>query len=251
MRSSACHRVLGVALLLVGEAAAQDCVVEGIDYSALQKSDVDYVAQSTSYQNYEFVFNVCRQLVWSEGECGTGSSVCERLKTTLTATDVYGKFASQTTGKDADNGLHYTEMAGDECLFGSGQNMVSRIFFACGNTELSEVVYESYYDCQVHVKVTSPKACGSSSAAATAEQEDVGMILCVLGFVGIWMYFAIGAAFLYKKGERGMDMVIHKEWWKTLPGLIWDGMQFTSAKGKETYAKFRGGDADPNYSELK
>ena len=145
--------------------------------------------------------------------------------------------------------------------------------------------------------MTSPKACGSSSAAATAEQEDVGMILCVLGFVGIWMYFAIGAAFLYKKGERGMDMVIHKyvapvrplsikgcgtvhacacfcaskhrarlshscamavtvrasarEWWKTLPGLIWDGMQFTSAKGKETYAKFRGGDADPNYSELK
>ena len=43
-------------------------------------------------------------------------------------------------------GLHYTEMAGDACLFGSGQNMVSRIFFACGNTELSEVVYESYYD---------------------------------------------------------------------------------------------------------
>jgi len=251
MRSPACHRVLGVALLFVGEAVAQGCTIDGRDYSALANSVTDYTAQSTSYQNYEFVFNVCRQLVWSEGECMEGSSVCERLKTTQTATDVYGKYASQTTGTDATNGP-YTEMDGDACLFGSGQNMQSRIYFKCGDTESSEVIFESYYDCQVHVMVTSPKACGGGGpSAATAEAEDVGMILCVVGFLGVWMYFAIGAAFLYRKGERGFEMVVHKEWWKTIPSLIWDGMQFSSAKAKETYAKFKGGGGEADYSELK
>ena len=36
------------------------------------------------------------------------------------------------------------------------------------------------------------------------------MYLCIFLFVGIWVYFAVGAAFLHKKGERGAELVIHK-----------------------------------------
>ena len=108
------------------------CAHGGVDYSCLAKSDGDYAAQSTSYQNYEFAFNVCRQLNWSEGECVTGSSVCERLKSTKTATDVYGKFSTTTWGSDADG--TYIEMAGDQCLFGAGAAMVR--FGGCSNHAL-------------------------------------------------------------------------------------------------------------------
>ena len=53
----------------------------------------------------------------------------------------------------------YTQMDGDACLFGSGQNMQSRVYFACGEKATSEVILESYYECKVHVKVTDPRLC--------------------------------------------------------------------------------------------
>ena len=40
----------------------------------------------------------------------------------------------------------YSTMKGDDCLFGTGEAMTSKIYFACGDTEAAEVIHESYYD---------------------------------------------------------------------------------------------------------
>ena len=138
------------------------CVINSVDYGFLANNQTDYVVPSTSYNNYEFLFNVCRDLVWSEGACPKGSSVCERLTTTQTATDVYGKHSTQTSGVDVDTRLPYFEFKGDACLFGSGQpivTMTSRVYLACGEKREAEVVYESYFNCEVHVKVSDPRMC--------------------------------------------------------------------------------------------
>ena len=44
--------------------------------------------------SYEFVFNVCQQLVYADGDCIYGSGACERLSETKTAMDVYGTYQS-------------------------------------------------------------------------------------------------------------------------------------------------------------
>jgi len=143
-----------------GRTAADDaaaCVIGDVHFHFLANNKIDYVAPSTFYQSYEFVFNVCRDLVWSEGECAKGSSVCERLLHTHTATDVYGNQSTQTSGTN-DVG-RYFEYAGGACLFGTGQKMTSRVYLACDEKQAAEVIYESFYDCAVHIKLSDPRVC--------------------------------------------------------------------------------------------
>eukprot|EP00729_Bicosta_minor_P018418 gene18418-376_t len=252
---------------VVGNAASQSCSYGGIDYSALTNSQEDYACQSDFYQNaadsgavrsakiatdgiYEFVFNVCQQLVYSDGDCITGSGSCERLSGTKTATDVYG-------------------MTGQTCMFGG--SMTSRIYQVCSSgatTPFSSIVHESYYDCEVFIALHSQAACsggnfppsppgpgppappgppGNGGQTGKVTKADVGMAVCLLFFLGGGAYFAVGGYMNHRKGEVGYDRVPHKEFWGSLPGLIKDGFEFT--KGKVMEKLGRGGDG--NYTDLK
>jgi len=158
---------------------AAACVIGGENYDFLANIKTDYTAQSMRYPNYEFVFNVCRDLVWVEGKCTEGSSMCERLKATLTSTGVYGKSSTQTTGVD-DTGPYF-EYAGDSCQISSGLTMMSRIYPACGTTQTAKVVYESYYDCQVHVKLSDPRVCRPSPPSPPPSPPPQQTFFCVEG----------------------------------------------------------------------
>jgi len=261
---------------VVGNAASQSCSYGGIDYSALTNSQEDYACQSDFYQNYEFVFNVCQQLVYSDGDCITGSGSCERLSGTKTATDVYGTFDSAIWATDnsgvyfPDNtNAHYIGMTGQTCMFGG--SMTSRIYQVCSSgatTPFSSIVHESYYDCEVFIALHSQAACsggnfppsppgpgppappgppGNGGQTGKVTEADVGMAVCLLFFLGGGAYFAVGGYMNHRKGEVGYDRVPHKEFWGSLPGLIKDGFEFT--KGKVMEKLGRGGDG--NYTDLK
>ena len=137
------------------------CVIAGMDYSALARSDRDYVVPSTSYQTYEFVFNVCRGLVWSDGKpqgsCPEGATMCERLTSTKTSTDVYGFLSTQKTFSNDDG--PFFEYKGEGCLF--DRDYVARVYPRCGvsPTPSLEVIHEDYYGCEVYVAITSLHAC--------------------------------------------------------------------------------------------
>merc|ERR1719272_3607 len=257
------------AAAVVGNAASQSCTYGGIDYSALTNFGLDYACNSDFYQNYEFVFNVCSQLVYSDGDCITGSGSCERLSGTKTATDVYGTYASAIWGTDStgvyfpDNlNAHYVGMTGQTCMFGG--SMTSRIYHVCSSQSaqpFTSIVHESYYDCEVFIALHSQAACSGSAPAPgpgpspppgqpggqTGEVigADVGMALCLLFFLGGGAYFAVGGYMNHRKGEVGYDRIPHKEFWGALPGLIKDGFEFTKGKVKEKMA------GDGAYTELK
>ncbi|KAJ9461638.1 hypothetical protein DIPPA_15423 [Diplonema papillatum] len=69
---------------------------------------------------------------------------------------------------------------------------------------------------------------GSPSGGLTG-----GGVFLILFFVGFFVYFAAGSAYMYKvKGETGVNVIPNVELWKGLPGLMKDGAAFL--KGKVT-----------------
>jgi hypothetical protein len=270
------------AAAVVGNAASQpSCTYGGIDYSALTNFNDDYTVNSDFYQNYEFVFNVCKQLTWTNGDCVTGSGVCERLSGTKTATDIYGTFVSaqwdtDMTGEYFPGNMeaHYIAYTGQTCMFGG--SMTSRIYHVCASsatTPYTSVVHESYYDCQVFIALHSQAACAGAGPSPpgppgppspgpspspgppgtpggqTGEVSgaDVGMIVCLIFFLGGGAYFAVGGYLNHKKGEVGYDRVPNKEFWFGLPSLIKDGFEFTKGKIKARM----GGSSEGGYTDLR
>eukprot|EP00039_Didymoeca_costata_P025887 m.14461 g.14461 ORF g.14461 m.14461 type:complete len:260 (+) comp5104_c0_seq1:61-840(+) len=233
--------------------AQSSCTYNSVDYSSLTSSSQDYTVQSEFYPNYEFVFNVCAQTVWTDDACPSGSGVCERLIESQQGTDVYGLQSTATWGSDS-SGSYIDMNTNDQypCMFGN--DMVSRIYFSCDSSATTPVVSiqeESYYECTIYLKISTAIACGGGGGGgedpgkdpnkgkiSAEDEKDVGMILCVLFFVFGIIYFAGGATYLYKqKGERGWEMVPNKDFWSSIPGLVKDGMAFSYAKVKEWTGK--------------
>lgn len=158
-------------LLLAALARGQpSCTYDGVDYSPLTATGHDYVANSSVYETYQFVFNVCKELAYTDKACVAGASVCERLKDgggTGRRTDVYGNFdtggwKTDTSGEYFPGNLAapYTSFSGQLCQFGA--RFESRVYHICDRdaaTPAASVVYESFYDCQVFVELRSQVAC--------------------------------------------------------------------------------------------
>merc|ERR1719272_2732924 len=227
------------AAAVVGNAASQSCTYGGIDYSALTNFGLDYACNSDFYQNYEFVFNVCSQLVYSDGDCISGSGACERLSGTKTATDVYGTYASHawatdTTGQYFPGNLqaHYVVMTGAECTQAAGGFITSRVYHVCAtgaSTPYTSLVHESYDNCEVFLALHSQTACdagggpppspgppgpgpspsppGNGGQTGEVTTADIGMIVCILFFLSGGAYFAVGGYLRHRKGEVGYDRV--------------------------------------------
>ena len=96
--------------------------------------------------------------------------------------------------------------------------------------------------------IKSQVACSGVPGKSTSNKDtDVGMIVCLVFFLGGGAYFAIGGLLNHKKGEVGYDRVPQKEFWFGLPGLIKDGFEFT--KGF-VQSKISGG-GQGTYTDLK
>jgi len=240
------------------------CEYSGVNYGDLINYAGDYAQASDFYQNYEFVFNICKQLTWVNGDCVSGSGVCERLSGAQTATDVYGIYSNggttvanwntDSSGQyiPSNNQAHYILMNGAACMFGG--TMESRIYHTCDANAAQPTVamlHESYYDCQVFVNVNSKAACaggggggggggspgGSTGRLSPDDEADVGMWLCIFFFLGTGMFFGIGGYMNHSKGEQGWDRVPARAFFSTIPGLVKDGIAFSHVFVKSKLGK--------------
>ena len=67
----------------------------------------------------------------------------------------------------------------------------------------------------------------------------------VVMFCGLMLpYFVIGALFQKYKKAAGKDLIVHREFWSTVPGLCKDGVQFTLFMIRAKCLKGYGGSYD-------
>ena len=125
--------------------------------------------------HYEYVWNVCRPLVWAEGVCEEGkTAMCERIKDSRTVTGLYGESNQITWGLDDTEryvtepdqpvaGVAYFKTLAGDCAFGGADTVRSRVYFTCDREAIDKVevavIYESYYSCTVFVEMKTALAC--------------------------------------------------------------------------------------------
>lgn len=84
--------------------------------------------------------------------------------------------------------------------------------------------------CGVVLSMKSKYACPMSSGSTSGGGGgglDGGWIFLIVLFSCLVVYFVAGAVWQYKRHEaQGTDLVIHKEFWSSVPGLVKDGNIF-------------------------
>ena len=230
------------ATALVGsgcKAQTMDCEYNGVDYSSLINNNRDYAAVSELYSSYEFVFNMCRLLIWSDATCYSGAGVCERLVDTQVGTEIYGvahtgSWLTDASGQyaaDHATALPYITMDGPSCMFG-GIPMQARIYQMCQtddhDTPTVSVLHESYYECKIYLGLHSHLAC-TPDAPERKEWKGEGALAIsgTLIFVAFVIYMGVGSYYNHKRGVEGYAKVPNHTFWKSMPGLVVDGMEYT------------------------
>eukprot|EP01060_Flectonema_neradi_P030088 TRINITY_DN42_c1_g1_i5.p1 TRINITY_DN42_c1_g1~~TRINITY_DN42_c1_g1_i5.p1 ORF type:complete len:187 (+),score=39.22 TRINITY_DN42_c1_g1_i5:52-612(+) len=89
--------------------------------------------------------------------------------------------------------------------------------------------------CKPNGAPTTPSPTGPTPPPGPPSKSDDGItgggVFLIIFFVGGFLYFAIGAAFMFKvKGERGVNVIPHVNFWKDLPTLMKDGALFLKSK---------------------
>eukprot|EP01064_Diplonema_japonicum_P025384 TRINITY_DN3678_c0_g2_i1.p1 TRINITY_DN3678_c0_g2~~TRINITY_DN3678_c0_g2_i1.p1 ORF type:complete len:189 (+),score=37.86 TRINITY_DN3678_c0_g2_i1:54-620(+) len=68
-------------------------------------------------------------------------------------------------------------------------------------------------------------------SSSSSDGISGGAIFLIIFFVGFAVYMAAGMAYMFKvKGESGVNIIPHVEFWKDLPNLMKDGALFIKNK---------------------
>jgi len=163
----------------------------------------------------------------SQAECA-GASVCQL--TMMGDHKNAGTLSSQTFSAPASDvepgkGIVVTYSKGDACS--SGDNRATSILIQCDplvEDPIFKPVEESTH-CTYAVTMTSKYGCGKKSSSGGETFALVLLLILVCGFI---LYFLVGIIYQKKvKGATGgKELIIHNEFWFSLPGLVKDGVQF-------------------------
>eukprot|EP00041_Stephanoeca_diplocostata_P023160 m.563384 g.563384 ORF g.563384 m.563384 type:complete len:289 (-) comp22230_c1_seq2:496-1362(-) len=193
----------------------------------------------------------------------------------LIASEAYGSGTGSWSKHNGDHGIApgpVWTMTGGPCTRESGNTVTSKIYLECDETAISPnpaMIEDNYWECFMYAKIYTNLACfgnapgpspfpappspgpppappgaptrsSPSTGDKDEEAKDIGMILSIVFFVCVFMYLAVGAVYLHKKGSEGWDRVPNREFWTAMPGLISDGFSFTKEKIKDWYNSRRG-----------
>ena len=166
----------------------------------------DYSVSSVLYDGtYEYLFNVCRELVFSDEVCPEGTGSCERNANKPNAgTQRYGTFSSMEFKEDTtgdwveDSNAHYLDLTSTAvCSHGDREFYSSRVYLTCSDYDspVARVIDESYYHCRVILQLKGAGAC-QVAAGTDTEAQDYGLWTTVAFAGTVYIYFATGAMYV-------------------------------------------------------
>jgi len=190
--------------------------------------DDKIVAQDSDLNNY--YINVCGETTTaSDDEC-KGASVCQEGL----AYDHHnaGSLKSQTFSYDNSTepgkGLIITYGNGDTCS--GGDVRTTNLILVCDpycESPLVDTAKEIAH-CAYSIRITSKYACGEKGSSSGGAGETFALVVLLILLIGAVLYFAIGAVYQKKKKDASnlREMIIHNEFWCSLPGMVKDGFLF-------------------------
>eukprot|EP00041_Stephanoeca_diplocostata_P032529 m.1043234 g.1043234 ORF g.1043234 m.1043234 type:complete len:535 (+) comp24167_c0_seq5:291-1895(+) len=129
----------------------------------------DYEVSSIKFPKFEYVFNVCDKLRFSDPICVPGSTMCDRVIDSETSVGIYGSLESMIVELQ-----HYHRNGTGElvptiefdsvepCTYRPSKVTVAKIYFLCdptAYTPLLSIKYEDYLECEIEINFASVAAC--------------------------------------------------------------------------------------------
>jgi len=176
--------------------------------------------------------------------CGQTASACETPSTSVCiripdGEDYQYKSGGNTStqaitiaeAKDQSpmSSVTVTYSNGDKC--GSGKYK-TKIYVNCQSTADPGYFYniDETNDCEVTLYMWAASGCGKEVpyVAPTDGGEVAATVILVLLIVGIIVYFVVGGVYNFKVKEARAfpDLIIHRDFWTSLPFLVKDGVMF-------------------------
>jgi len=214
------------------------------DLTDLRTSE-DYLAESKEYQ---YAINFCGNVA-SHSDCS--GSVCQYSKSTHKEVSVAAHWTTapapvwswlDSTKPAAGLTLRYEN--GDYCGGTGKKTRIVTIHMPCAPTtdgRKIEVESDTTDSCSGNGYTFKFPTCHTCIEGCNGLALSQGSVLIILGCVVFLVYLSLGCWYNHRTYNTayGLESLPHLEHWKTLPGLVYDGMRYSYRHGMKLYTQFQ------------
>jgi len=209
------------------------------NFNAL-RTDQDYVPDTKEYQ---YFINFCGNAI-SHKDCT--ASICQFSKTTQKVIFNLAYWEGSTPLNwsfiDSSNpsaGLTFKSTNGASC-YGSKDNRIVTMHFPCtpdANGRQIEVTTDNGPACAGDGYVFKFPTCYSCPNGCNGSGMSQGSTLIILFIVISLVYISLGCWYNHRTYESpyGVESFPHLEYWKMVPGLVADGIKFSSQHATQVF----------------
>jgi len=220
-------------VVILKTVAADDCSFHGpdgiVDLSKLRNDNEDYEYDAQPEEQAIYILNVCRALLLGEGLCAPDKNAAGcQIWGFGTGQPVFVRMGSL-------NQMVATWEAGDLVLtYGGGidsygESRQLQVTFTCAaKAGIGVPVFMGEKPVhQYNFEWSTAAACPTTyPESGNSGGLSWGSVILICSGCAILVYFVAGGVWQWRKGERGSSIVIHREFWFSLPGLVKDGVLF-------------------------
>jgi len=177
-----------------------------------------------------YYINLCGVTTTGADDDCKGAAVCQ---VGLWAGDYNnaGMFNTRTfsapNGTEPGKGLMVSFGKGESCS--GGDVRATKINLVCDPAEdpLIDPVEEVSH-CSYEITIRTKYACGEKGGSSSSGGDTAALVILLIIICGLVLYFIVGAVYQKKVKDAAnfRELIIHNEFWCSLPGLVKDGIMF-------------------------
>jgi len=237
-----------VVIALVVLASAKDVKCKGTIKDKKNHRAYEFDLSSLHHDESTYVdtlwYRTDDNIIYYVNFCGQTASACEADDTSVCirkpdgqdydyvaggATSTQSITIAEAPDQTTSSSVTVTYSDGDSCSTGK---LKTKIYVNCQQTANPGYFYniDQPNDCEATLYMWAAAGCGKD--VAYPDEKDGGevfaIVVLVLMLVGVVAYFGVGAFYNYKFKEARTpgELIIHKDFWVGLPGLMKDGIMF-------------------------
>ncbi|XP_058448265.1 uncharacterized protein LOC131428370 [Malaya genurostris] len=197
----------------------------GIDLSQIQTKSDRYMTTTDPKTQDRYYFHPCWNIKYidtsNETDCakGNGYTLCR----------FYNESQSYQRLGSVESSTFSTQEDGGKYLVYKSESRITTIQLLCLKFDNSYIYVDQEHitkeENQTKLLLFSPYAC--ITTIEEINHSSVGQVLLIMFFTGTFTYFLIASIvrFMYF-GARGIEVIPNLDFWKDLPGLVRDGVNF-------------------------
>ena len=236
------------------------CGATSFDLSGFKSQMTGQYFHAKDDQQHDYFFVPCGAIKSPAAQCPSQPQVPSPVAvqywggqtpppTPLPDDDTCAALGTVTSGQCSKNGTSL------ECSYtGGGQGRSVTFVYQCSQSAGAQPTASQPDPSGMHYVITfsGPAACAMAGGGTGSKGLSWGSLFLILFPVSVVVYLSAGCYYNYKYHEkRGIEMVPQLEYWKQVPGLVYDGCVFSYQQTRAfiTWVREKNAPADPTLKQ--